>query len=75
MGLNNTYMINGENFSCAVKEPVLNDLVEIFLKRGLNAKKNIAVAVNDVLVEKWKWKKRKINQDDKIEIVTPFFGG
>ena len=33
------------------------------------------VAVNNVLVEKWQWKKRKINFNDKIEIVSPFFGG
>ncbi len=72
---NKTYLINGKNFSCKVKDPVLYDLIEIFFEKSMNAKTNIAVAVNNVLVEKWQWKKRKINFNDKIEIVAPFFGG
>jgi len=27
------------------------------------------------MIERYKWKKKKINFQDKIEIVAPFFGG
>ena len=44
-----------------------------FLNKNDSSEFNIAVAVNDVLIEKYRWKKKKICVDDKIEIVAPFF--
>ena len=70
-----TYNINGKEFICSLNEPLLYDLIEFFLKKKIYKDHKIAVAVNNVLVEKYKWKKKKIFLNDKIEIVTPFFGG
>ena len=73
--LENKYFINGKNFSCELKEPYLEDLIEIFLNKSSLMKSKIAVAVNNQMIERYKWKKKKINFQDKIEIVAPFFGG
>ena len=73
--LKNKYSINGKNFSCELKEPYLVDLIEIFLNKSSLMKSKIAVAVNNQMIERYKWKKKKINFQDKIEIVAPFFGG
>ena len=46
------------------------------MKKVLNDKKiKVAVAVNNRLVMKSDWKKKKILNGDVIEIVQPFFGG
>ena len=71
----NKYFINGKNFSCELKEPYLEDLVVIFLNKSNLKESKIAVAVNNQMIERYKWKKKKINFQDKIEIVAPFFGG
>ena len=71
----NMYFINGKNFSCELKEPYLENLIEIFLNKSISKKSKIAVAVNNQMIERCKWKKKKINFQDKIEIVAPFFGG
>ena len=71
----NKYNINGKKIVCSIKEPFLDDLIKIFINKDINKNYKIAVAVNNVLVERYKWKKRKISLNDKIEIVTPFFGG
>ena len=71
----NKYFINGKNFSCELKEPYLEDLIEIFLNKSSLKESKIAVAVNNQMIERYKWKKKKINFQDKIEIVAPFFGG
>ena len=71
----NTYNINGKKIVCSIQEPFLDDLIKIFINKKINKNYKIAVAVNNVLVEKYKWKKRKISLNDKIQIVTPFFGG
>ena len=73
--LKNKYFINGKNFSCELKEPYLEDLIEIFLNKSSLKESKIAVAVNNQMIERYKWKKKKINFRDKIEIVAPFFGG
>ena len=73
--LKNKYFINGKNFSCELKDPYLEELIEIFLNRSTLKNSKIAVAVNNQIVERCKWKKKKINFQDKIEIVAPFFGG
>ena len=39
------------------------------------ARISIAVAVNNELVQKSKWKSKIIKEGDVIEIVQPFFGG
>ena len=73
--LKNKYSINGKNFSCELKEPYLVDLIEIFLNKSSLMESKIAVAVNNQMIERYKGKKKKINFQDKIEIVAPFFGG
>ena len=73
--LKNKYFINGKNFSCELKEPYLEDLIEIFLNKSSLKESKIAVAVNNQMIERYKWKKKKKNFQDKIEIVAPFFGG
>ncbi len=73
--LKNKYFINGKNFSCELKEPYLEDLVVIFLNKSNLKESKIAVAVNNQMIERCKWKKKKVNFQDKIEIVAPFSGG
>ena len=73
--LKNKYVINGKNFTCELEEPYLEELIEVFLKKSVSKNSKIAVAVNNQIVERCKWKKKKINFQDKIEIVAPFFGG
>lgn len=64
--------INGkyETFSLE-KNITLFDILEKYLKQN----KNIAVALNFKLVSKSEWKKIKVNDQDSIEIVSPFPGG
>jgi len=72
--MNEFYHVNGKkkNFSKG-KEIYISDLVnEIF---GNNNKKQLAIALNFKLVCKSKWRKTKIKQNDKIEIVSAFTGG
>ncbi|MEE2695081.1 MAG: sulfur carrier protein ThiS [Pseudomonadota bacterium] len=69
------FLINGLSYECALKDPNLSDLIEIFLKGDKKLSAKIAVAVNNILVERSKWKRKKISFDDKIEIVSPFYGG
>ena len=69
------FLINGSSFVCKLKNPNLNDLIEIFLTENKKLSTKIAVAVNNILVERSKWKKKKISFNDKIEIVSPFSGG
>ena len=57
--LKNKYFINGKNFSCELKEPYLEDLVEIFLSKSCLKESKIAVAVNNQMIERYKWKKKK----------------
>ena len=73
--LKNKYFINGKNFSCELKEPYLEDLIEIFLNKSSLKESKIAVAVNNQMIERYKWKKKKIKFQNKIEIVDQFFGG
>ncbi len=73
--LKKIYKINGQNFVCNLKEPSLEKLIETFLKQTIKSQHNIAVAVNNQVIEKSRWKNKKIYLNDRIEIVAPFFGG
>ncbi|MDC3091184.1 sulfur carrier protein ThiS [Rickettsiales bacterium] len=64
--------INGVIQTLSFKESItLFDILEKYLKQN----KNIAVALNFRLVSKSEWKKTKINDQDSIEVVSPFPGG
>tara|TARA_B100000886_G_C20215770_1_gene404339 strand:+ start:249 stop:479 length:231 start_codon:yes stop_codon:yes gene_type:complete len=71
----NIYLINGQNFKCNLENPCLYDLVNVFLEKKIDKKCKLAIAVNNQLIERHQWKKKKINLSDRIEIVSPFFGG
>ena len=73
--LKNKYFINGKNFMCELKEPYLEELIKTFLNQSLLQESKIAVAVNNQIIQRCKWKRKKIYFRDKIEIVAPFFGG
>lgn len=62
--------VNGESIQ-SLSETLLNFLNEI----NLNYNKNIAIAVNEEIVEKNNWKNYKLKPGDKIEIVEPLKGG
>ena len=66
--------VNGAPFTiknCSIR---LEDLIKIAVGAKRN-KLSLAVAVNNQLVQKSKWKKKVIKEGDVIEIVKPFFGG
>ena len=52
-----------------------NVTLYVILEKYLKQNKNIAVALNFKLVSKSEWKKIKVNDQDSIEIVSPFPGG
>ncbi|MAR64108.1 MAG: thiamine biosynthesis protein ThiS [Rickettsiales bacterium] len=69
----NFFTINGKQFQIDTKkENFLDELIKNYLKHK-NIK--VAVAVNYELIQKSKWKSKKILKGDEIEIVQPFFGG
>ena len=69
----NYFTINGAQFSIdAKKENFLEELINNYLK---NKNIRVALAVNYELIQRSKWKSKKIIRGDKIEIVQPFFGG
>ena len=69
----NYFKINGKQFQIDTKkENFLDELIKNYLKHK-NIK--VAVAVNYELIQKSKWKSKKILKGDEIEIVQPFFGG
>ncbi len=64
--------INGVIQTFSFKESItLFDILEKYLKQN----KNIAVALNFKLVCKSEWKKTMINDQDSVEVVSPFPGG
>tara|TARA_Y100000590_G_scaffold248017_1_gene278650 strand:+ start:739 stop:945 length:207 start_codon:yes stop_codon:yes gene_type:complete len=63
-------IINGKNIF-VISETLLKVLNEINL---INSK-NIAIAVNEKVIEKNNWKNHKIESGDIIEIVRPLKGG
>ena len=75
VNLNKNYCINGKKFVCKLKEPSLDDLIQSFLEKTTKSESNVAVAVNNQVIAKCDWKKKKICIKDRIEIVAPFFGG
>ena len=68
----NTCIVNGNEFQIEKTEFHLEDLVKKIIK---DKKIRVAIAVNSRLVMKSDWKKKKILNGDKIEIVQPYFGG
>ena len=69
----NYFTINGKQFQIDTKkENFLDELIKNYLK---HKKIKVAVAVNYELIQKSKWKSKKILKGDEIEIVQPFFGG
>ena len=63
-------IINGKNIF-VISETLLKVLNEINLINN----KNIAIAVNEKVIEKNNWKNHKIESGDIIEIVHPLNGG
>ena len=66
--------VNGVPFTIKNCSIYLEDLIKIAVGAKRN-KLSLAVAVNNQLVQKSKWKKKVIKEGDIIEIVQPFFGG
>jgi thiamine biosynthesis protein ThiS len=62
--------INGEN-TFVLSETLLKVLNEINIIKN----KNMAVAVNEEVIEKINWENYKIKSGDIIEIVQPLKGG
>jgi thiamine biosynthesis protein ThiS len=66
--------VNGASFTiknCCIQ---LEDLITTTVGKEKN-QLSLAVAVNNELVQKSKWKSKVIKEGDVIEIVQPFFGG
>ena len=63
-------IINGNNFF-VLSETLSKVLHEINISRS----KNLAVAVNEKVIQKINWKNYKIKSGDIIEIVQPLKGG
>jgi thiamine biosynthesis protein ThiS len=63
-------IINGKN-TFVLSETLSKVLYEINVSRN----KNVAIAVNEKVVEKMNWKNYKIKSGDIIEIVQPLKGG
>ena len=63
-------IINGEN-TFVLSETLLKVLNEINIIKN----KNMAVAVNEEVIEKINWENYKIKSGDIIEIVQPLKGG
>ena len=63
-------IINGEN-AFVLSETLSKVLNEINIIKN----QNMAVAVNEVVIEKINWKNYKIKSGDIIEIVQPLKGG
>ena len=63
-------IVNGTNktFVCS-NELLLLNVMNIY--KG----KNVAVAINNKIIKKRNWITTKLNESDRIEIVTPFPGG
>ena len=65
--------VNGAPFTLKNCSIHLEDLIKVAIGGGNQS--SLAVAVNNQLVQKSKWKKKIIKEGDIIEIVQPFFGG
>lgn len=65
-------IVNGKEFPIDKMEFHLEELVKKFIK---DKKTKVAVAVNNKIIVKSEWRKKRIFDGDIIEIVQPFFGG
>lgn len=50
-------------------------LGQILIQKGLSEKKGIAVAVNNVVIQRSQWESYPLQENDKILIVTATKGG
>ena len=66
-------LVNGAPFTLKNCSIHLEELIKVTV--GEKKQPSVAVAVNNQLVQKSKWKKKVIKEGDVIEIVKPFFGG
>ena len=66
--------INGKKFEITENKNYLDKLLSCFFDSD-NSKLSVAVAVNEKLIQKSEWKKKVIEEGDRVEIVQPFFGG
>lgn len=66
--------INGKKFQITKNKNYLHELLLSFLNSH-NPNLSIAVAVNEELIQKSEWKKKVIEEGDRVEIVQAFFGG
>ena len=66
-------LVNGAPFTLKNCSIHLEELIKVTV--GEKKQPSVAVAVNNQLVQKSKWKKKVIKEGDIIEIVQPFFGG
>jgi thiamine biosynthesis protein ThiS len=66
-------LVNGAPFTLKNCSIHLEELIKVAV--GEKKQPSLAVAVNNQLVQKSKWKKKIIKEGDIIEIVYPFFGG
>ncbi len=70
----NKCFVNGASFTIKNCGIHLEDLITTTV--GKKKKElSLAVAVNNELIQKSKWKSKVIKEGDVIEIVQPFFGG
>ena len=65
-------IVNGKEFPIDKMEFHLEELVKKFIK---DKKTKVAVAVNNKIIVKSEWRKKRIFNGDIIEIVQPFFEG
>ena len=62
--------LNGEKFTVDEKLSLIN-----FLKNNNIDEKNIVIEINKKIITKSLWKEYRLNDNDKIEIITAVGGG
>ncbi len=67
-----TITFNGQNLLISEKESTLLDLLTA---QKLSVQTGIAVALNQDVIPKTKWKSIKLNQNDQIMVITATQGG
>ena len=75
MNTEKNFFINGLNYKYNLSDFHLSCLIEKFIEKKDVDPTNIAVALNETLIKKSEWKKTKVSENDRIEIVIPFAGG
>ena len=75
MNIEKNFLINGLNYKYKLSDFYLSCLIDKFIEKKDIDSQNIAVALNETLIKKSEWKKTKVSENDRIEIVVPFAGG